>query len=325
MRVTIEQALELIWSGGVVAFPTETVYGLGASALDAGAVAKVFDIKGRPNHNPLIVHVSSVEMARSLVAGAWPDRAHLLAATFWPGPLTLVVPKGPMIPGVVTGDGHTVAVRMPDHPVALDLIDRAGTPVVGPSANPSTRISPTRAEHVEQDYNEAVPVLDGGPCARGIESTVIDATAEPPRILRAGVVGAPELTKALSTEVLLDTGTSTPTTKPARSPGTQSTHYAPTRAVLHLHDHAALDRVIEEDSGSTIYLTDRVVSGVDANRVLTLPSDAGELEPMWYDTLRRADELAGAHHTGEIHLFIDLEALPPHVRDRIVRAASMVH
>jgi L-threonylcarbamoyladenylate synthase len=189
----VTEAARVLRAGGLVAFPTETVYGLGANALDASAVARIFAAKGRPANNPLIVHVAEAGEARQ-VAADWPDAATLLAERFWPGPLTLVLPKRDIVPDVVTAHGPTVAVRVPAHPVAQALLRAAGVPVAAPSANRSTELSPTRAEHVLRGLDGHINVLlDGGPTAGGIESTVLDLTASPPRLLRPGLIGVAEL------------------------------------------------------------------------------------------------------------------------------------
>ena len=183
------RAAELIRAGRLVAFPTETVYGLGANALDEAAVARIFQAKGRPRHSPLIVHVASIEMARELAAG-WPPAAEALAQRYWPGPLTLVVAKRPAIPDIVTAGLPTVALRMPAHPMALELIRLAGVPIAAPSANRFTELSPTAAAHVPQSLADFT--LDGGPANVGIESTVL-SLAGPPVLLRPGVIPVTEL------------------------------------------------------------------------------------------------------------------------------------
>ena len=182
----IEHAAELLRGGELVAFPTETVYGLGANALDAKAVARIFEVKGRPSSSPIIVHVSSHGMIGH-VASSWPDKARVLAERFWPGPLTLVVPKISAVPDIVTAGLPTVGVRMPANPVALALIEAAQVPVVAPSANRFTQVSPTTAEHVRQGLGDRVDyILDGGPCQVGIESTVLSLSMEAPVLLRPG-------------------------------------------------------------------------------------------------------------------------------------------
>lgn len=214
----VARAAELIRAGRLVAFPTETVYGLGANALDADAVARVFAAKGRPRTSPLIVHVDSVEMVRGL-ALEWPDSAEILARRYWPGPLTVVVRKRPQVPDIVTAGLPTVGLRMPDHPLALELIRAAGVPVAAPSANRFTKLSPTLAGHVEESLADFV--LDGGPARVGIESTVI-SLAGTPELLRPGMIPLPEI-EALIGPVRL--GTAGDGAHPA--PGMQARHYCP--------------------------------------------------------------------------------------------------
>ncbi|HEX5520066.1 MAG TPA: L-threonylcarbamoyladenylate synthase, partial [Longimicrobiaceae bacterium] len=184
----LARAAAVLRRGGLVAFPTETVYGLGANALDADAVRRIFAAKGRPSYNPLIAHVAGAAAARELVT-AWPDAAEQLAAAFWPGPLTLVLPKRAIVPDVVTAGLDTVAVRVPAHPVAHALLAAAGLPVAAPSANRFTQLSPTTAAHVERALGDRVDlILDGGPTTVGIESTVIDLSGERPVLLRPGSI-----------------------------------------------------------------------------------------------------------------------------------------
>jgi L-threonylcarbamoyladenylate synthase len=185
----VEHAARLIREGRLVAFPTETVYGLGANALDPQAVERIFLAKGRPRTSPLIVHVDSLEMARAL-ASEWPQSADLLAHHYWPGPLTLVVPKKSKVPDIVTAGLPTVGLRMPRHPLALELIHAAGVPIAAPSANRFTELSPTLAEHVTESLADLV--LDGGPALVGIESTVLSLVKQP-ELLRPGVISLPEL------------------------------------------------------------------------------------------------------------------------------------
>ena len=190
---SLKRACELLRAGELVGMPTETVYGLAAHAENAAAVARIFAAKGRPQGHPLIVHVASIAEARALSA-AWPARAEALAAAYWPGPLTLIVPRGPRIPDVVTGGRSSVALRVPAHPVALALLQAFGAPLAAPSANRHEHLSPTRPEHVLASLGSAVDfVLDGGPAQAGIESTLIDLTVDPPRLLRPGPLGASAL------------------------------------------------------------------------------------------------------------------------------------
>ena len=174
--ISIHDAARLLREGGVVAFPTETVYGLGANALDPTGVRRIYALKGRPSTSPLIVHVDGIEMARSL-ASIWPAKAEELARAHWPGPLTIVVPKAASVPDDVTAGLGTVGLRMPRHPIALELIRAAGLPLAAPSANRFTELSPTTAAHVRAAFGDAVPVLDGGPCEVGLESTVVSVDA----------------------------------------------------------------------------------------------------------------------------------------------------
>jgi L-threonylcarbamoyladenylate synthase len=208
-----------------VAFPTETVYGLGANALEPSAVERIFSAKGRPATNPLIVHVASIEQARSLAA-EWSTTADRLARRFWPGPLTLVLPKRGVVPEIVTAGGPTVALRMPNHPVPRTLIELSGLPLAGPSANRSTRISPTTAQHVLKELAGRVDlILDAGPTTGGLESTVLDLTSSPPRMLRPGLVTADQIEAALGRT--LEPLAQVARDAIAKSPGQMERHYAP--------------------------------------------------------------------------------------------------
>ena len=227
----IAQAAAVLRRGGLVAFPTETVYGLGANALDGEAVRRIFAAKERPSHDPLIVHLADVETL-PLVARAIPPLARTLAARFWPGPLTLILPRGDAIPPEVTAGGETVAVRIPAHPVARALIRAAGVPVAAPSANRFGRVSPTDAAHVLADLNGRVDViLDGGPTPVGVESTVLSLIGPVPTILRPGGISREALTAVLGA---VELGAGRPAEAVRLSPGTLSQHYAP-RAALTLY------------------------------------------------------------------------------------------
>lgn len=221
----IARAAEVLRCGRLVAFPTETVYGLGANALDAGAVRGIFAAKGRPANNPVIVHVAEIACVVD-VASTWPKTADQLAAQFWPGPLTLVLLKRDIVPDAVTAGGPTVAVRMPAHPVALALIRAAGVPIAAPSANRSTELSPTRAEHVLRGLDGLIDlVLDSGPTPGGIESTVLDLTSTPPRLLRPGLVTRADIERVIGPIQLAPHTPSAGGALP--SPGMLARHYAP--------------------------------------------------------------------------------------------------
>jgi L-threonylcarbamoyladenylate synthase len=234
----IAEAAEILRRGGLVALPTETVYGLGANALDAVAVQSIFDAKGRSANNPIIVHVADAAAAKNLVS-AWPEKATVLSNRFWPGPLTLVLPKRPIVPAVVTAGGATVGLRVPAHPVALALLKAAGVPIAAPSANRSSRVSPTTASHVLGDLEGRIDmVLDAGPTSGGLESTVLDLTADPPCVLRPGLVTVAQLEAVIghvdaqrhrrptSTQAA-DASTGT-----LRSPGMLNKHYSPRARVI---------------------------------------------------------------------------------------------
>lgn len=225
----VAEAARLLLAGGLVAFPTETVYGLGALALDGLAARGIFAAKGRPRNNPLIVHVPSAAEARGLVA-AWPEVAERLARAFWPGPLTLVLPRAPHVPDEVTAGGGTVAVRAPGHPAAQALLHAVGAPLAAPSANRSEHVSPTSAEHALKDLDGRIDaVLDGGPCAVGIESTVLALAPGGPRLLRPGAVSREALAALVGPVALGSPPHAGPAALP--SPGMLARHYAPAAVV----------------------------------------------------------------------------------------------
>lgn len=222
----IRLAARILQRGGVVAFPTETVYGLGANALDSRAVRRIFLAKGRPQDNPLIVHVANLSMVRSLTASL-PPQALQLIQRFWPGPLTLVLPKSGLVPPEVTAGLDTVAIRMPAHPVALALIKAARLPIAAPSANLSGKPSPTTGHHVLRDLRGKIDaVVDGGPATVGLESTVLDLTSPVPTILRPGAITREQLLEVLG-EVAVDPGAERNHVSPPKSPGMKYVHYAP--------------------------------------------------------------------------------------------------
>jgi L-threonylcarbamoyladenylate synthase len=312
------RAASILRAGGLVAFPTETVYGLGAHALDEAAVARIFAAKGRPQTNPLIVHVPDTAAARQLVAD-WPVAADRAAAAFWPGPLTLVLPKRAHVPAGVTAGLDTVAVRVPSHPLALALLGAAGLPVAAPSANRFTRVSPTTAEHVARGLGDRVDlIIDGGATPLGIESTVLDLSGTQPALLRLGVIGADELETILG-HVAVRTGSVAPGgATPA--PGMLDRHYAPVAELRVFRD--AVDGTAAAEAarreGRRVGALVRHAFPAPADLVLTLPDDPAGYARLLYAALHSLDD-AGAD-------LILVEAVPDGgewraVADRLRRAA----
>ena len=230
----MKRAAELLRAGEVVALPTETVYGLAANALDEKAVAKIFSIKGRPANNPIIVHVAGSELAKRCVAN-WPELADKLSQSFWPGPLTIVLPRAEIIPKIVTAGGATVGVRWPSHPFIQAVIRECGFPLAAPSANLSNQISPTNAEHVRQQLGGKIPlIVDGAQSQVGIESTVLDLSVSPPQILRPGMIHAESLA-AVAGEVQSSGFGVRGSEKKLRSPGLLQKHYSPKAKLIVLN------------------------------------------------------------------------------------------
>jgi L-threonylcarbamoyladenylate synthase len=278
-RANVEYAAGLLRAGKLVAFPTETVYGLGANALDGAAVARIFVVKGRPNTSPLIVHVSSMEMAR-IVAAQWPAAAQELAQKFWPGPLTLVLKKQSEIPHMVTAGLDTVGVRMPLHPVALALIATAQIPIAAPSANRFTQLSPTTAEHVREGLGDRVDfILDGGPCTVGIESTVLSLAESVPVLLRPGGISRQQIESVIGTVELR----SAVTAAAHPSPGMHPRHYSP-RTNLLLVEHGEVPK-----EGAGAYLQFRERPKRQVNEIVVMPQDATEYAARLYRTLHELD------------------------------------
>lgn len=310
----IARAAAVLRAGGLVAFPTETVYGLGANALDADAVRRIFAAKDRPANNPLIVHVPDAAAARAVTA-AWPESAERLAERFWPGPLTLVLPRRSEVPDAVTAGGATVAVRVPAHPVARALLGAAGVPVAAPSANRSTQLSPTQAEHVVAGLGGRIEmVLDGGPCPGGLESTVLDLASSPPRILRPGLVTSAEIEKLIG-PVMRPMGPLTEKA-PMPSPGMMLRHYAP-RAVLEcVADGRQRVDELQRQGVRVGWLTFGAAAGMD---VVQMSRDPAEYAARLYAVLHELDA------AGVERIVVDL---PPDeeewlaVRDRLRRASA---
>ena len=267
----LDRAAEIIRCGGLVVFPTETVYGLGANALDTSAVARIYQVKQRPFASPLIVHVADGAMARAITA-SWPTHAEALAKKFWPGPLTLILKKANLVPDLVTAGLDSVGVRIPAHPVALALIRKAGVPIAAPSANRFTEISPTIAEHVRQSLGEdrIDMVLDGGPARVGIESTVASLRREPPAVLRPGIISVTELEAVTGVRWDIEVDIPAITRSPgAESPGLHPRHYAP-RTPFHVLDLGA-----PEPPGR--------------GRVIEMPHDRDQYAASLYAELHKAD------------------------------------
>jgi L-threonylcarbamoyladenylate synthase len=303
----IQKAAEIIRDGGLVVFPTETVYGLGANALDAMAVRKIFALKGRPATSPLIVHVASIEQAREL-AGEWPEEADRLAREYWPGPLTLVVKKKNVVPDEVTAGLASVGLRMPRHPIALELLRMAGVPIAAPSANRFTQLSPTTAEHVREAFGVETPfLLDGGPCEVGLESTVVAVTAEGLEVLRLGMIVVQG--KFLAKKVIEEVARTAHETG-HRSPGQHEKHYSPRTPVV-LVRRGFLPG---EGKGGYLWL-DYNAAAVKRRR---MPEHPEEYAAVLYAALHEMD------HEGLDWIAVELppdEAKWAAVRDRLQRAA----
>ncbi|MEZ6235758.1 MAG: L-threonylcarbamoyladenylate synthase [Phycisphaerales bacterium] len=285
----LSEAVARLKAGRLVAFPTETVYGLGADALSDEAVARVFAAKGRPAGNPLIVHVSSAAMAQEMVVSQWPEEAEHLARAFWPGPLSLVLPKHHRVPKRVTGGGPSVAVRCPDHPFALALIEAFGSPIVGPSANLSGSLSPTRASDVREVWRGSeVYVIDGGPCRGGIESTVLSLANAAPRILRPGFIGSEAIEAVLGRPVESDGAWTPAEGEPAPAPGILGRHYAPNARALLMDEFAVPTGV---DPAGVVLVTHRPPTPEGDVRVVRMPSRAEEYAARLYAALREVDAM----------------------------------
>lgn len=310
-------AADILRRGGLVAFPTETVYGLGADATNDAAVRRIFGAKGRPSTNPLIVHVADVFYAKRHAAG-WTDVADRLAAAFWPGPLTLVLPAADAISKLVTAGGPTVGLRVPDHPVALDLLrafaEVGSGAVAAPSANRSNHVSPTTAEHVRAELGESVDlILDGGPCRVGIESTVIDLSGEVPTVLRPGGVSR-EAIEAVIGPVQLRGGSDAGV---AASPGRQVRHYAPS---VPAYRYEASEPILFRLDARRAVVLPLAASQRNSDGAITLPMPDEPIRyaQILYEILREAERL------GEV-IFIEMPADVPEwaaVRDRLSRATE---
>ena len=296
------EAAEIIRQGGLVAFPTETVYGLGADALRPEASKKIYEAKGRPSDNPLIVHICEFEQLVS-IAKEVPKEAKVLADAFWPGPLTMIVWKNDRVPYATTGGMDTVAIRMPNHPIALSLIRESGCMIAAPSANTSGRPSPTLAAHVEEDLAGKISmILDGGAVGIGIESTIIDLSEEVPMILRPGYITKEMLEDVLGQEVRIDPGiiASTSNKKP-KAPGMKYKHYAPKADLVLVEGKEAavvakINELVQEKQAQGIKVgviaTDETKGSYQADYVVSIGSRTDEdgIARHLYQILREFDE-----------------------------------
>lgn len=321
LRKAVAQASLFLKTDRLVGLPTETVYGLAANAFNAKAVAHIFEVKGRPALNPIIVHVASLEMARQCVA-TWPELAEKMAAAFWPGPLTLVLPKTALIPGIVTAEGPTVGIRWPSHPVMQAVIQACGFPLAAPSANTSNRISPTTAQHVWEDLGNKIPlILDGGPCQIGIESTVLDLSQSPPRLLRPGMLHAESITAVIG-QIRLD---SDPGGEKLRSPGMLKKHYAPKAklVVTHCHDGLELEKIIEgfrlTHSNIHVLTLNGLTPNTPVARIGVMPREPLAFARCLYSELHRCDT-----HGADLILMQAPPETPPWraIHDRLKRASA---
>lgn len=311
LQPEIAKAVAILQAGGLVAIPTETVYGLGGDARNPAAVAKIFAVKQRPATHPLIVHLAHPEAMHDW-ASAVPEIALKLANAFWPGPLTLILKKRPEVLASVTAGQDTVALRIPRHPVALALLQAFGGGLVAPSANRFTRISPTTAQAVYEELgNQVEMILDGGPCAVGVESTIIDVSQAEPRILRPGMITAEALRAVIGTDIQ-----SAAPASEIRVPGMHHLHYAP---VTHTQIIPARDsRALEAFAGSSVCLS---WSGLSHPAIpcVRMPSEAAAYAQVLYAALRAEDQKQYQHIVIEA---VPAEAAWDAIRDRLAKASG---
>ncbi len=337
----IRTAADTLTRGALVAFPTETVYGLGANGLNPDAIARIYAAKGRPAWNPVILHVATIEAAQALTR-YWSHDVDRLARHFWPGPLTLVLPRAAQVPDVATAGLDAVGIRIPAHPVALALLQAVPFPIAAPSANRFTQLSPTTAAHVEASLGDRVPlILDGGPCTVGIESTVLDLCGATPTVLRPGMIDRAQLEAVLGRPVALATAApqaavsaDDSTTAPQRSPGMADRHYAP-QADVWLVETAGLAEAAtglaqrpaelgQTPRGAAVVLRwsppdrDLPLPLRAGDRVVTMPASPAEYARALYAALHAADATGAA--------LVVIEQPPATdawhaIRDRLARAA----
>jgi L-threonylcarbamoyladenylate synthase len=307
----IEQAIELLKQGRLVAFPTETVYGLGADASNSQAVKKIYQVKGRPSHHPVIVHIAAIEQLNNWAIDV-PDEVKQALTKLWPGPLTIIAKKNPLVPSEVTGGQETIGVRVPSHPVALKLLQAFGGGVAAPSANKFGRISPTDAVHVEEELgNEVDLILPGGRSSVGIESTILDVSKKPYRILRLGAISQAQLSDAIGEPILLlEKNEIAP-----RAPGLLANHYAPKHTMILVEPSAMKQRVAEYKNKKLAVISfEQPLAGT----WFKMPKEVDRYAHELYATLRKADYE---------HEIILVEAVPDSyewaaIFDRLQRAAA---
>ncbi len=327
---TVEQAAAHIRAGELVAFPTETVYGLGADASNDEAVARIFAAKGRPAEHPLIVHIASASQVLDY-ASSLPEFAQALIKAFWPGPLTVILPRKPGVAAAAAGGQDSIGLRCPAHPLALEFLRASGTGVAGPSANKFGRVSPTTAQHVRQEFGDSLMVLDGGPCSVGIESSIVDCTRSQPVLLRPGVLTRAQLSAACGQAVLSadeapdnakDNAPRDTLRGAPRAPGTLESHYAPNAKVRLMDAKAiqtALDLLGADAAHIAVYA--RSIVRIKSSKVLyrRMPDDALATAEQVFAVLRDFDAQGVK--------LIWIEPVPDAtewdgVRDRLARAAA---
>lgn len=281
----VELAAKLLQSGDVVGIPTETVYGLAADISNPVAVNKIFSIKNRPSNHPLIIHIATLDQL-DIYARNIPDYAYKLAQQFWPGPLTLVLEKSDLVGDWVTGGQSTVGIRMPNHPLALSLLKAVGKPLAAPSANLFGRISPTLAHHVIGEFNGAIPVLDGGACSVGIESTIIDATHPATcSILRQGSITLKQIR-----QLLVNVNVQDSVNKTKRVSGSLKYHYAPSKPCVKFHNPLELQRIIDIYGDSIDILAMNKIPSCRAQNFVQMPLDSANYAQKLYEQMRVADQ-----------------------------------
>ncbi len=320
----IDQAVDLLRQGRLVAFPTETVYGLGADASNPDAVLRIFLAKGRPVDHPLIVHIPNVASLDAWALSV-PESAQQLAAHFWPGPLALILKKRPKVPLEVTGGQDTVGLRIPDHPIALRLLQAFGGGIAAPSANRFCRISPTHARHVQEELGDAVDmILDGGACQVGVESTIVDLSGSQPKLLRPGHITRDQIEAVLQTQLLLTAPVEQTDAMQIRAPGMMAIHYAPITPAL-LCSATSLAAIIADliKQGKKIgLLTCHTDLSNDSHlgAVIRMPAQADAYARVLYSSLRELDSL---------HLDLILVEQPPQtelwraINDRLTKATGV--